>query len=171
MNDFGKNSHAAQDNGGLDLWRRLLRLSDLFRSVLKNGSDRERLNRITVNQARIFGYIFSHSRGDIRISTLAHDLDVTPAAAGQAVDRLVQSGLVDRVTDPTDRRAFVISISKKGRGHLEEYDARARDVSGEILSRLPPDDVETFDRVLTALYDGFSTKWAEILAERDAAEK
>ena len=103
----------------LEVWRRMLRISDLFRRVVKKGSDGANLNRITVNQARIFGYIFSRSgEGPIRISKLAHDLDVTPAAAGQAVDRLVRSGMVDRETDPTDRRAFVISIAKKGREHL-----------------------------------------------------
>lgn len=67
----------------LEVWRRMLRISDLFRRVVKKGSDGANLNRITVNQARIFGYIFSRgSAGDIRISRLARDLDVTPAAAG-----------------------------------------------------------------------------------------
>ena len=82
----------------LEIWRRTLHVSDLFRIVAKKGADNEHMNRITVNQARIFGYIFSRSgEGPIRISKLAHDLDVTPAAAGQAVDRLVKAGMVDAV--------------------------------------------------------------------------
>lgn len=152
----------------LEIWRRTLHVSDLFRIVAKKGADSEHLNRITVNQARIFGYIFSRGgEGPIRISKLAHDLDVTPAAAGQAVDRLVRSGMVDRETDPTDRRAFVISIAKKGREHLREYEARCRELSDELLADVPPADIAAFDRVLSAVYHGLDAKWREILAARD----
>ncbi len=155
----------------LEIWRRTLHVSDLFRIVAKKGADSEHLNRITVNQARIFGYIFSRGgEGPIRISTLAHDLDVTPAAAGQAVDRLVKAGLVDRRVDPADRRAFVISISKKGRDHLRGYAARSREISGEILSVLPPADVAAFDRVLAAIYDGLLDRWENILAAREGSD-
>ena len=160
----------AQTVPDLEVWRRMLRISDLFRRVVKKGSDGANLNRITVNQARIFGYIFSRgSAGDIRISRLARDLDVTPAAAGQAVDRLVKAGLVDRRVDPADRRAFVISISKKGRDHLRGYAARSREISGEILSVLPPADVAAFDRVLAAIYEGLLDRWENILAARESS--
>ena len=151
-----------------DTWRDLIHVSDLFRVVAARSAEAVQFNRITVNQARIFGYIFSRSgEGPIRISKLAHDLDVTPAAAGQAVDRLVRSGMVDRETDPTDRRAFVISIAKKGREHLREYEARCRELSDELLADIPPADVAAFDRVLSAVYDGLDAKWQEILAARD----
>ena len=153
-----------------DLWRRVLLVSDLLRSVVKKGADSERLSRITVNQARIFGYIFSRKhQGDIRISRLAHDLDVTPAAAGQAVERLVKSGLVDRRTDPTDRRAFVISVSDKGRQHIREYEERACAVTDAILAGLPRDEVDAFLRVLDAVHEGLRDRWEAILAERRAA--
>jgi len=152
----------------LEIWRRTLNVSDLFRIVAKKGAESERMSRITVNQARIFGYIFSRGgEGTIRISALAHDLDVTPAAAGQAVDRLVRAGMVDRRTDPTDRRAFVISISKKGREHLNEYQRRCRELSAELLADVPPADIAAFDRVLSAVYHGLDAKWREILAARD----
>ena len=167
MNDT-KTAPAKKPALDLELWRRTLHVSDLFRIVVKKGADSEHMNRITVNQARIFGYIFSRSgEGPIRISKLAHDLDVTPAAAGQAVDRLVRSGMVDRETDPTDRRAFVISIAKKGREHLREYETRCRELSDELLADIPPADVAAFDRVLSAVYDGLDAKWQEILAARD----
>jgi len=160
--------HRPPASPDLEIWRRTLHVSDLFRIVAKKGADNEHMNRITVNQARIFGYIFSRSgEGPIRISKLAHDLDVTPAAAGQAVDRLVKAGMVDRETDPTDRRAFVISISGKGREHLREYEARCRELSDDLLASLPPEDVAAFDRVLGAVYDGLDAKWQEILAARD----
>ena len=163
-----KRAPGAVPKQDLELWRRTMHVSDLFRIVVKKGADSEHMNRITVNQARIFGYIFSRSgEGPIRISQLAHDLDVTPAAAGQAVDRLVRAGMVDRETDPTDRRAFVISISEKGREHLREYETRCRELSGELLADIPAAEVAVFDRVLFAVYNGLAAKWQAILAARD----
>ncbi|MBQ9726185.1 MAG: winged helix-turn-helix transcriptional regulator [Kiritimatiellae bacterium] len=152
----------------LEIWRRMVRISDLFRRVVKKGSGGEDLSRITVNQARIFGYIFSRGESDdIRISRLARDLDVTPAAAGQAVDRLVKSGLVDRRVDPADRRAFVISVSPRGREYLRDYAVRSREVSDAILGGLPAADVAAFDRVLAAIYDALAARWEEILSDRE----
>ena len=78
----------------------------------------------------------------------------------------MKAGLVDRRVDPTDRRAFVISISKKGRAHLREYEDRSREVSGEILAGVPAADVAAFDRVLGVLYDGLAARWRDILAAR-----
>ena len=161
----------AKSAPALEAWRRMFRISDLLRRVVHKGADSANLSRITVNQARIFGYIFSRGETcDIRISTLARDLDVTPAAAGQAVDRLVRDGLVDRLTDPTDRRAFVISVSEKGRKRLREFEERSSGIAGEILAGVPSADVAAFDRVLGVLYDGLAERWQTILAERDKTD-
>ena len=150
----------------LELWRRMFRISDLFRTVVGKESDRADLNRITVNQARIFGYIFSRS-GTIRITRLARDLDVTVAAAGQAVDRLVKAGLVDRRVDPADRRAFAITVSRKGIARLRRYEERCRAISDAVFASLPPADVAAFDRVLSAVYADLSDRWEAILAARE----
>ena len=149
----------------LEPWRRMFRISDLFRTVV-GKADRADLNRITVNQARIFGYIFSRS-GTIRITRLARDLDVTVAAAGQAVDRLVKAGLVDRRVDPADRRAFAITVSRKGIARLRRYEERCRAISDAVFASLPPADVAAFDRVLSAVYADLSDRWEAILAARE----
>ena len=152
----------------LEPWRRMFRISDLFRTVVGKESDRADLNRITVNQARIFGYIFSRS-GAIRITRLARDLDVTVAAAGQAVDRLVKAGLVDRRVDPADRRAFAISVSRKGAARLRRHEERCRAISDAVFASLPPADVAAFDRVLSAVYADLSDRWEAVLAAREQA--
>lgn len=64
----------------------------------------------------------------------------------------------------------MISISKKGRDHLRCYAARSREISGEILSVLPPADVAAFDRVLAAIYEGLLDRWENILAAREGSD-
>lgn len=55
------------------------------------------------------------------LSDVARLLDVSPAAASKAVDRLVGRGLLHRTPAETDRRALHLSLSPEGRHLLEEY--------------------------------------------------
>lgn len=151
-----------------DRWRHLSPLGDLIRVVVKKNAESDRMSRITVNQARIFGYVFDHCEETIRLKTLAHDLDVSPAAASQAVDRLVNAGLVERETDPEDRRAVSIRLSKAGTALFDKFAARTREVVAEALADVPAADRETFFRVAETLHASLTAKWFAILAEKDA---
>ena len=152
-----------------DDWLHLSQASGLFRlvssKISQSGHDDKKLGRMTVHQARIFGHIFSNPDIDVRIKRLAHDLDVTPAAASQAVDRLVSEGLLDRRSDPTDRRAVVITISEKGRRVLAEVKAESNallsDIYGEI--GLTPDEAATFGDVLSRIHEALVRRWGEYI--------
>jgi DNA-binding MarR family transcriptional regulator len=54
------------------------------------------------------------------ISDLSEHMEITLAAASQTVEKLVQSGLLDRAEDPSDRRAKQITLSVKGRDLIEK---------------------------------------------------
>jgi DNA-binding MarR family transcriptional regulator len=54
------------------------------------------------------------------LSEISGRFDVSAAAASQLVDKLVQSGLVERSEDPHDRRAKQIQLSTKGRALIEK---------------------------------------------------
>ncbi len=65
--------------------------------------------------------------GGCGISEISAHLDVTAPAASQMVDRLVQTGLLERVEDPNDRRAKQVTLSAKGRALIEKgIEARNR---------------------------------------------
>ena len=49
------------------------------------------------------------------ISDLSDHMEITAAAASQMVEKLVQTGLLDRTEDPHDRRAKHVTLSDKGR--------------------------------------------------------
>jgi DNA-binding MarR family transcriptional regulator len=50
----------------------------------------------------------------IRLTNLAARVGVTKQAAGQLVDDLVALGMVERIDDPTDKRAKRIRFSRRG---------------------------------------------------------
>jgi DNA-binding MarR family transcriptional regulator len=56
-----------------------------------------------------------HHRGPCGMSGISEGYDITPAATSQLVDKLVQGGLIQRVEDPNDRRAKLLSLTDKGR--------------------------------------------------------
>jgi DNA-binding MarR family transcriptional regulator len=55
-----------------------------------------------------------HHRGVCGMSEVSERFEITPAAASQLVDKLVQSGLIQREEDPNDRRAKSLKLTEKG---------------------------------------------------------
>ena len=60
-----------------------------------------------------------HYRGQCGISDISDRFEVTSAAASQLADKLVQSGLIERVESPEDRRAKLLTLSAKGKSLIE----------------------------------------------------
>lgn len=56
-----------------------------------------------------------HYRGVCGMSEVSERFEITPAAASQLVDKLVQSGLIHREEDPNDRRAKSLNLTSKGK--------------------------------------------------------
>ncbi len=60
-----------------------------------------------------------HFRGVCGMSEVSERFEITPAAASQLVDKLVQSGLIQRDEDPHDRRAKCLKLTDKGRALIQ----------------------------------------------------
>jgi DNA-binding MarR family transcriptional regulator len=54
----------------------------------------------------------------IRLTDLASRVGVTKQAVGQLVDDLAALGMVERISDPTDKRAKRVRFSRRGRAAL-----------------------------------------------------
>jgi DNA-binding MarR family transcriptional regulator len=59
-------------------------------------------------------------RGNCGIGDIGERFDITNAAASQLVDKLVQSGLIQREEDPQDRRAKLLNLTEKGRAFIQQ---------------------------------------------------
>jgi MarR family transcriptional regulator, organic hydroperoxide resistance regulator len=55
-----------------------------------------------------------HYKGSCSISDISDRFDFSAAAASQLVDKLVQAGHLERIEDPSDRRAKVLNLSAQG---------------------------------------------------------
>jgi DNA-binding MarR family transcriptional regulator len=81
-----------------------------------------------------------HYRGACGMSRISEGYDITPAAASQLVDKLVQSGFIQRVEDPNDRRAKLLNLTDKGRELIQRgMEERYRWV-GELTEKLTSEE-------------------------------
>jgi DNA-binding MarR family transcriptional regulator len=72
------------------------------------------------------------------VRDLAARLGVERSTATRMCDRLVSAGLIERNTDPADRRAVVISLTGPGREVVEAVTRARRDNVARLLKTLPP---------------------------------
>jgi DNA-binding MarR family transcriptional regulator len=106
---------------------------------------------LSPHQARALRVV---SSGDgVRVSELADALRIAPRSATEVADGLQERGLVERTTDPRDRRAVVLTATAAGRQVQREVDdARAAD-SQELFARLSAADRTELARILRSLTD------------------
>jgi MarR family transcriptional regulator, transcriptional regulator for hemolysin len=84
----------------------------------------------------------------LRQIELADMLDVEPITLSRIVDRLEEAGLVERVADPSDRRAWRLHITAQARPLVEKLHAIADEMIAEAFAGIEPPDIEITRRVL-----------------------
>ncbi|MFL5821874.1 MAG: MarR family winged helix-turn-helix transcriptional regulator [Solirubrobacteraceae bacterium] len=78
-----------------------------------------------------------------RITELAAEERVTQPAITLLVNRLADKGWVERTTDPTDRRAVLVSLTPAGEDAFDRLRAEYHALLQEEISRLDDHEVET----------------------------
>ncbi|MEO7261587.1 MAG: MarR family transcriptional regulator [Jatrophihabitantaceae bacterium] len=71
---------------------------------------------IPLNQARVFQRI---APGGSRLADLAEAAQVSKQTLGSIVDQLEQAGYVERIPNPTDARARLVTVTTRGRELVE----------------------------------------------------
>jgi DNA-binding MarR family transcriptional regulator len=73
-------------------------------------------HELPLNQARVFQRI---APGGSRLAELAEAAQLTKQTLGSIVDQLERAGYVERVQDPTDARARLVTMTARGRELVE----------------------------------------------------
>jgi DNA-binding MarR family transcriptional regulator len=89
-------------------------------------------------------------RGPINIAPLAGLLEVQPSTTGRMVDRLVNTGLIDRQQNPDSRRELVVELTPRGREVVAAVTAGRRRTLADVVARMPDRDRHGLIRALTA---------------------
>jgi MarR family transcriptional regulator, lower aerobic nicotinate degradation pathway regulator len=92
-------------------------------------------------------------RGPASQAALGRSGGIDPSDMVALVNDLVAQGLVARTPDPTDRRRNVVTITARGRSHLERLDARVATLQDDLLAPLTSDERHQLTQLLTKLVD------------------
>lgn len=84
----------------------------------------------------------------LRQVELADMLDLEPITLCRIVDRLEEAGLVERVRDPEDRRAWRLHVTASAQPLIEKLQAVGAELVARAFSGIDPQDLETTRRVL-----------------------
>ncbi len=111
---------ASDDHQSLKVWLRLLSCSTQIESEVRRRLRAE----FGMTLAR-FDYLAQLSRhpGGLRMSALSRFLMVTGGNVTGLTDELAKDGLVERVTEPDDRRSYRISLTPRGAALFERIAA------------------------------------------------
>jgi DNA-binding MarR family transcriptional regulator len=96
---------------------------------------------------------------EIAQGDLLEKLAVKPGSLSETLQKLEERGFIERKRDEDDKRRTIITLTKKGEEHTEEYKAENK---GDIFAALTPEEQESLKALLKKLDD----TWAPIMASR-----
>lgn len=107
------------------------------------------LQGANLSMPRLVALLYLQRRGSATISGLSEHLNLALATTSQAIDLLVQAGLVERHEDTRDRRHKLITITPDGAAIVARVRQARLDETARRLADLPPDLAARLSDVLT----------------------
>jgi DNA-binding MarR family transcriptional regulator len=92
-----------------------------------------------------------HHKGPCGMSEISERFGVTPAAASQLVEKLVQAGYLERSEDPSDRRAKLLKLSPSGAQLIEQGIAERYRWMDDLVKTLSPEEQAKVSEALEIL--------------------
>ena len=102
-----------------------------------------------------------HHRGNCGLGDISERFDITNAAASQLVDKLVQSGLIQREEDPADRRAKLLNLTDKGNKLIQKGIERRYRWVDHLAGKLTAEERAKVDEAITILTEAANEMEAE----------
>jgi len=138
----------ADDHRALRLWLRLLTCSQLIERHVRSRL-RERFG-ITLPRFDLLSQLERHPEG-LKMNELSRRMMVTGGNVTGIVDQLVKEGLVARVVEPADRRAFRVRLTRAGDKAFAEMARAHEEWVVELLARLGRRDSDALMQLLARL--------------------
>ena len=115
--------------------------------------------RYGLTPSRLAALVILGKQGPMRVGDVARELNIAVPSASRLLDVLAESGFVERRDDPTDRRAFLVSLTAGGARILEDVRAEGiQELAGHLASLTAAQRaaVEAALPALEALADAFT---------------
>jgi len=118
----------------------------------------KRLREQSISTGKLHVLMGLAALGPLTMSRVAELRDVSLPNATAIVNRMEESGLVERIRDVRDRRVVVVRLTEAGRNVVAELDFVRRRQLVQVMDAMAPADrmhfaegIRAFSRTLTAL--------------------
>lgn len=109
------------------LERTLLQMRDAFR---QHQNEIRKKYKISANEMEIILYI--NDFGPQRMKAVGEQFKIKFSTLTSLVDKIERLNLVKRVNSKEDRRSILVTITKKGKKMLDEYNSQIRNLAERI---------------------------------------
>ena len=124
--------------------------------LLRNYIDHRAKSRGTTRAQWIVLFRLRDQEGLSQVD-LADVLELQPISLVRLLDRLVEHGLVERRSDPKDRRANRLFLTPAGRQLADDLDSLRDAIATDVLHGLPTATLETSLKALRDVKDRIKT--------------
>lgn len=124
--------------------------------LLRNYIDHRAKTRGTTRAQWIVLFRLREQEGLSQVD-LADVLELQPISLVRLLDRLVEQGLVERRSDPRDRRANRLFLTKAGRQLADDLDSLRDAIATDVLQGVPTAALETSLKALRDVKDRIKT--------------
>lgn len=142
-------------------------VSRLFGRRFDHNGQQRRLG-LTRAQCRILGYL-ARNEG-INQAGLADLLEIRPMTLVRQIDRMEDTGWIERRADPGDRRARRLFLTEKGRRVLSRIWDVASETRGEALARLSVSEADELIEMLRRVHATLSERVSAPVTVAEPAE-
>jgi DNA-binding MarR family transcriptional regulator len=120
--------------------------------LLRNYIDNRAKSRGTTRAQWIVLFRLREQEGLSQVD-LADVLELQPISLVRLLDRLVEQGLVERRSDPRDRRANRLFLTRAGRQLADDLDSLRDAIATDVLQGVPTAALETSLKALRDVKD------------------
>jgi MarR family transcriptional regulator for hemolysin len=140
----------------LDLKKQLITQLAESSRFLRNYIDHRAKGRGTTRAQWIVLFRLRDQEGLSQVD-LADVLELQPISLVRLLDRLVEHGLVERRSDPRDRRANRLFLTAAGRQLADDLDSLRNEIAIDVLQDLPTSAIQTSLKTLRDIKERIKT--------------
>ncbi|WP_223069579.1 MarR family winged helix-turn-helix transcriptional regulator [Paenibacillus caui] len=147
---------------GIDLDHNIERLLNAWKKTTRQiENDIMQHKELGLTGPQFHLLIFIYRKGTCKVSDLAEAMNVKPSAITVMLDRLVQSGFVDRRHDENDRRAVLVSLTGRGNEVMAEGRKKSLKIVKWYLGQLKDSEVESLVGIVEKLSTMEKPPWLQ----------
>lgn len=130
------------ENQSVEIREQMMNLRDAFR----HHQNHVRM-QYDISETEMEIILYVEKNGAQKMKHIGETFNIKFSTLTSLVDKIEELGLIKRVNSKEDRRSVLVTLTKKGKKLVDEYDQQAIQYS-ELLSNQSPDYQNLFSRLM-----------------------